>query len=267
MAGEPLSMRLMTNNVWGDYFGNPVAVREDQLLATFMKYAPDILCLQEITPSWYGSRLFAGLAARYAMAGIITGGEENCVPLAYDKARFALLAAGFERFDNTPDLTKAMTYAVLRERASGRVLAVCSTHFWWQIGPEHEMVRMANARQLSALMRRVQAQYGCPVFALGDLNCAVASGVFRVFAEGGIVCLRDLAREASTVSTEHGEPILGADGRYHGAPPTQAADSSIDHMVALLGDCPCAVADYRVVLDQAALDATDHSPVYADVTL
>lgn len=267
MAAEPIAVRIMTANVWGDYFGNPVAVREDQLLATFTKYAPDILGLQEMTPSWYGSRLYAGLQARYAMAGIIDGSHENYVPLAYDKARFDLLAAGFERYLGTPDRSKAITYAVLQERFGRKVLAVCSTHFWWKSGAEHEQIRLENARQLSALMRRMQAQYHCPVFAFGDLNCTVASGVFQVFAENGIQRLHGLAQEASRVSSEHGDPVLGTDGRYHGAAPTQPDACAIDHVIGLMGEQPCRVPVYQVVLDQAALDASDHSPVYADIVL
>lgn len=267
MAAEPIAVRIMTANVWGDYFGNPVAVREDQLLATFTQYAPDILGLQEMTPSWYGSRLYAGLQARYALAGMIDGSHENYVPLAYDKARFDLLAAGFERYLGTPDRSKAITYAVLRGRASGKVLGACNTHFWWKSGAEHERIRLENARQLSALMCRVQAQYHCPVFAFGDLNCTVASGVFQVLAEHGIQRLRGLAQAASDISSEHGDPVLGADGRYHGTAATQPDACSIDHILGLLREHPCRVADYQVVLDQAALDASDHSPVYADISL
>ena len=38
-------MRIMTSNIWGDYFGNPVDERLDQVLTIYRKYAPDILGL------------------------------------------------------------------------------------------------------------------------------------------------------------------------------------------------------------------------------
>ena len=33
-------IRVMTSNIWGDYFGNEVQVREDQLFEVYSKYAP-----------------------------------------------------------------------------------------------------------------------------------------------------------------------------------------------------------------------------------
>ena len=39
----------MTSNVWGNYFGNEVEVRDVQLLGVMKKYAPDVIGMQEVT--------------------------------------------------------------------------------------------------------------------------------------------------------------------------------------------------------------------------
>ena len=39
-------IRIMASNIWGDYFGNPVEVREEQLGSIYDKYDPDILAMR-----------------------------------------------------------------------------------------------------------------------------------------------------------------------------------------------------------------------------
>lgn len=56
-------IRLMTSNIWGDYFGNEVAVREDQLFEVYQKYACDVIGIQEVTPSWHSSALMTNMKA------------------------------------------------------------------------------------------------------------------------------------------------------------------------------------------------------------
>lgn len=266
MAQAP-ALRIMTANVWGDYFGNPVAVREDQFMETFREYRPDVIGLQEMTPGWVESSLFQEMQEHYALVGTVLGSHVNYVPLAYSKERFDLLEGGFRRYSDTPDRSKAITYAVLTEKNGGQRLAVCNTHFWWKSGPEHDLIRKKNARELAACMKELSSRYGCAVFAFGDLNSTVSSEVFAVFGEEGVVRLYDLAEVRSEVSSHHGNPVLGEDGRYHGAQTERSQEHSIDHIVMLAGEEPCRVQTYQVILDQRVLDASDHSPVYADVVL
>ena len=76
--------------------------------------------------------------------------------------------------------------------------------------------------------------------------------------------LWDLAETKTDICSHHGDPVLGEDGKYHGKKTAAAHTGSIDHIVGL---GQFTVQNYAVVEDQDALDATDHSPVYADVTL
>ena len=254
-------MRIMTSNIWGDYFGNPVDVREDLLYDVFARYSPDVIGLQEFTKGWYDGQLLSWLARDYAFVGTEREGNANFVPLVYKKD-LKLIAKGFEYLENTPDSSKAITWAVLGREDGGR-LAVCNTHFWWRAGPEHDELRVANAKQLVALMQCLRARYGCPVFAFGDMNANVNSACFAVYREQNVVHLLDVAAQKDTVCSHHGDPVLGEDGRYHGVKTSRDSDRSIDHIVAL-GD-GFAVQAYRIIEEQNALDASDHSPVYVDV--
>ena len=39
-------IRIMSFNIWGDYFGNPVNEREDGIGRVISVYSPDILSMQ-----------------------------------------------------------------------------------------------------------------------------------------------------------------------------------------------------------------------------
>jgi len=255
-------MRIMTSNIWGDYFGNPVDLRIGQILSVYRKYAPDILGLQEITPGWYRSGLFESLADEYVPVGTELVNQANYVPFLYKK-HLKLLAKGYEYLTDTPDASKAITWAVLREE--DKTFAVCNTHFWYKCGSEHDRIREINAFQLASLMSSLHGRWNCPVFAFGDMNTLVTSGVFTVYGGCHIRHLWDLAEQKTDIGSHHGDPVRGEDGLYHGKTTEKPHTGSIDHIVAL-GET-FAVPQYTVVEDQDALDATDHSPVFADVIL
>ena len=58
-------MRIMTSNIWGDFFNNPPKGRDKNLCLAYKKYNPDVLGFQEVTQSWYGSSLFETLKTEY----------------------------------------------------------------------------------------------------------------------------------------------------------------------------------------------------------
>ncbi len=254
-------MRIMTSNIWGDYFENPVDVRIDGIYGIYKKYSPDILGLQEITKRWYDSGLFERLSDEYDFVATEIFGNNNFVPFAFKKS-LKLISKGYEYLDETPDVTKGISWAVLKGE-DDKVFAVCNTHFWWKTGPEHDAIRVKNAEQLTYVMKFLNKRYSCPVFAFGDMNSVLASDVFTVYAENGINHLYDMAEVKDSVSSHHGDPIRQEDGSYKGCKTTNDKEFSIDHMVALGNDFK--VLQYRVIEEQDALDATDHSPVFVDI--
>ena len=289
-------MRIMTSNIWGDYFNNPPSGRDAKLYGVYRKYAPDVIGFQEVTKGWYGSPLFEWMSEDYYLVGTERFETKNFVPMAIKK-ELPLIAKGFEYLENTPDFSKAITWAVIRRDVE--TVALCNTHFWWMRGTEpeaarakkgvldfstadHCRLRERNAEQLTALMKHLNSQYSCPVFAFGDMNATIAEGVFDVYRQNGVRPLLELAAEKDTVCSIHGDPVKDEKGVFRGKRATEdyitsfrralclpeATDAagcftSIDHIVAL-GD-GFRVAQYRVIEDQDALDATDHSPVLADI--
>lgn len=259
------ALRLLTANIWGDYFDNPVELREDAFIDAFAAYQPDVIGMQEVTYNWYHGDLFTALDAEYELIEKFPGMTHNYVPLLYKRDRFTLLESGYHQYTQTDDKSKAYTYAVLETIENGQVLAVINTHFWWKSGGEHDAIRMVNAQELTECMLKLREAYNCPVFAFGDLNCTTYAGPFHLFAEHDIVRLRDVAKSFSKKSSHHGNPVKGEDGLFHGAKPKNPEAKAIDHIIGFRGDYE--VTTYQLILDQPVLDASDHSPLYADILL
>ena len=277
-------MRLMTHNIWGDYFGNAVDERIDDIVNIYRSYTPDVIGFQEVTRSWSESDLFSLLAEDYRFVGIDRFYSDNYVPIAYKKD-LELVAKGFERLRGVPDRSKAISWMVLKS-PDGQAFGVCNAHFWFMSGfePEekkigiskgfgeiafftneqHKNVRADNARQLIALMKQLADEYTCPIFGIGDMNCTLRSRVFTdVCKNENIPHLYDLAKEKDDICSIHGYPVKTAEGKWHGDAPSKDHTWSIDHMIAHGNGFE--VQAYRTVTDHPALDASDHSCIFADI--
>ncbi|MBQ4136676.1 MAG: hypothetical protein IJD67_01075 [Clostridia bacterium] len=278
-------IRIMTSNIWGDYFENPVTIREDELYDVYCRYAPDVIGLQEATVAWHQSTLFSRLKKEYTevdVNDIVTAwyvehenddgvrgvterpvcNRQNFVPLFYKTDKYDCVDCGWIHFSETPDPSKCVTWAVLKDKETGTSFGVCATHYWWMTGPEHDVIRVKNSVELVALMRKIREKYNCTVFAFGDINCYRASDAFKYLMENGCTELRAVAKDTSDVCTLHGDPVRGEDGKYRGTTTDKGIEYSIDHIIAL-GEVEA--EKYYVITDKDALDATDHSPVYADI--
>ena len=255
----------MTSNIWGDYFGNEVEIRDRKLYNTYKKYSPDIIGFQEVTESWYRSEIMEKLAEEYTFVGTERFSVLNYTPLVYKTERFSIFEKGWKYYTQIDDKSKTITWAVLTDKENGKTFAVCNTHFWWMVGAEHDLIREQNRKELTALMFDLKSKYNCPVFAFGDLNCDGTSDVFKKFRENGVTDLFDEAEKRQDITSWHGDPVRGEDGKYHGeAEPDIPYIKSLDHIIGI-GDYK--VTNHAVVIDGDALDASDHSPVYADIEI
>ena len=101
----------------------------------------------------------------------------------------------------------------------------------------------------------------------GDLNTRPGSWAYEVFKDAGWQNAQAYADVKSPLRSHHGNPVRGADGKYHGAVRTvdNEATNSIDHVFFT----PRSIHALRHDIDvsQTALDVSDHSPVIVDFEL
>ena len=284
-AAQNTPLKFLTLNIWGDYFGNPVDERESAMEAAILKDAPDIVSLQEVTPNWWASPMFRNLEK--AGYGIVRGDEDaalhraafteirtekhiNHEPLLYRKDRLALLDNGTDFFHGTLQTSKSVTWAVLEDKISKRRFAAFATHFWWQSnGEESDTIRELNARHILFLLADIRRKWGAnlPAILGGDLNSREVSLAHRMLQSGGFLNAASNADIKSPHCSHHGNPVRGADGRYHGQmcpAKTDKPEHSIDHIYFTKG---IHALRHEIGVYQEVLDITDHSPVLVVFTL
>lgn len=259
-------LRIMSFNIWGDYFGNPVEEREAGIGEVIEKYSPDILGMQEATPAWNRSGLYKSLEAEYGFVDVSAYVGNNFDTLIYKKDKLDLIDSGYVKYFDTPDSSKAAAWGVFEEKLSKKRLAVFCTHFWWRYfgDPEHDLIRVSNAALLTAKAFELVEKYKLPVVGLGDLNSDYSMPTLTYLRAAEWSLAQREAVESSNVGSHHGDPVRGEDGKYHGEKTAKDYTKSIDHIF-FRGDIK--PQKFDVVEDQFALDASDHSPIYCDFEL
>ena len=260
--------RFLAFNIWGDFFGNPVEERDLQTVAAIRKHAPDFIGMQEVTYwGWWRSRLSA-LADEYDVVGETLGPEglSAADPVCYRRDRFTLLDQGAVWFCPELDVSKGAVWAALEDKRTKKRVIIFASHFWWMSkSPADEFVRLLNARMLHAELTRVAKKYGAAVVGGGDLNSPVTASGLTELKRLGWCDAQETTPGADKRATEHGDPVRGADGCYHGLPPDKADPKEVkwlDHVFYT----PESVVPlkFSVDTDQAVLDISDHSPVIFD---
>ena len=254
-------MRIMTLNIWGEYFGNPVPERIDDMENTIRKYDADILGIQEVCRIWYGSNFLERLSNKYIAILPFRG---NYTVLLFKKDMFSVWEQGFKMYENTPVRQwKCVNWAVLIHKETGKRIGVINTHAWPGGSEEGEKIRESNGKELAATMHMIKEKYpGIPVVAFGDLNGGEEGALIKTLHENGIVSAYEVAEEFSEVSSHHGDPVRNPDGTWTGKRTENDKTKSLDHIVIFKDDIK--IKKHHVVEDQEIINVTDHSPVYID---
>lgn len=262
-----MKIRIMTSNIWGDYFGNEVTVREDKLFGIYKKYSPDVLGLQEFTPGWQRGSIIKNLEnAGYTLLDDAPSGVHNFTPLFIKRDKFEILESGYEKLPHTDDRTKSIEWAVLRLRESDVKITVCNTHFEWRKGSYYVESRDFDAEQLAWRMNFLKDKNECcAAFGFGDMNTFASTAPFEIYEKRGITLLSRLAPDEPKVSSNREDPVRDENGIFRGKPADKPFTFSIDHIVGTKDGYK--VNAYQVITDQDALDASDHSPVFADIVI
>jgi len=274
VLAQPL--KFMTFNLWGEYFGNPAAEREAGARTTILRHAPDVIAFQEADVCWWEKATFFKDLREKDLYDIVKGdmatalkdggwaGREtkrcqvNPQPLAYNRERLELVDSGVFIFHAMMS-DKGATWAVLRDRVTGFRFIAFATHFWYMWnGEESDALKETNATHLMDELRALKNKYPYPIIGGGDLNSVPGSWAHNLFEGRGLARAADCADRRDPTVTCHGDPKKGADGKWHGQRAAKEGPS-LDHIFVETNGIHAIT--HKVVVDQEALDASDHSPV------
>ncbi|WP_374408839.1 endonuclease/exonuclease/phosphatase family protein [Pelagerythrobacter sp.] len=255
-------IRAMTFNIRLDIESdgaNAWPYRHAMVAALIRRQAPDLLGTQEVLlhQKQYLEQALPG----YTFVGVgrddgAEGGEFS--PLAWRSDRFEMLDSGTFWLSPTPDvpskgwdaaLPRIATWALLRDRRSGRTVRALNTHF------DHvgTAARASAARMIAEWAR----QGDTPTVVMGDFNVPTGSEPYTVLAttaQSGLADARAISRT----------PPYGPSGTFTGFDITAAPEAPIDH-VFVTGDFT--VDAYAVVTQhREGRLPSDHYPVVVDLT-
>ena len=165
--------------------------RKDAAAQMIAYYAPDIVGMQEVVKNQLDD--LKERLPQYTALGVgrADGKEkgEYC-SLFYKTDRFDLVKSGYFGLSETPDsigikgwdaaCERIVTWAVLKDKVSGKELAAFNTHFD-HIG---KVARRESAVLLLAKIREIASDL--PVVITGDFNGTVDSDPISVLTEGGM---------------------------------------------------------------------------------
>ena len=175
------SMKVMTYNVRysaGDANSpdNNWEARRDDLANLVESETPDVAGFQEVLPGqrkWLEAR-FPG----YAFVGDGRNADRvngEASPIAFKKDRFEPVKSGTFWLSETPDvpgskswkaaLPRICSYAVLKDRATGKTFAFANTH------TDHKSEEAREKGMLLVIERMKEFSGGAPVVFVGDHNC------------------------------------------------------------------------------------------------
>lgn len=260
---EATPIRAMTFNIRLDLASdgaNAWPHRKEMVAAIIRREAPDLLGTQEVL--LHQKRYLETALPGYTFVGVgrddgAEGGEFS--PLAWRGERFEALESGTFWLSPTPETPgkgwdaaypRVATWAVLRDRRTGRTIRVLNTHF------DHVgTVARANAARMIAEWVASGPAAGAPAIVMGDFNAAPGSEPYRILAEArsGLADTRAISRT----------PPYGPPGTFNAFDITAAPDAPIDHVFVTPG---FSVAGYAVITQHwEGRLPSDHYPVLVDI--
>ncbi|MDM7831000.1 endonuclease/exonuclease/phosphatase family protein [Cellulomonas edaphi] len=181
-------------------------------------------------------------------------------PILYRAARFTVVRCGFQKLDTTGP-KKWATWAVLRERASGRKVLVVNAHLLAYLdssSTSHKVQaqRVRQARRLEATIARHNRAH-LPVIVVGDLNS---------YPNRAEVTPLDVLARAGLVSAELvAAKRFGAEfASFHGFSASRLTGRHLDHV---LVDRQSDVLTYRVRHTDVRRAPSDHFQIVTTIAV
>lgn len=284
--GEGVNLRILDDNVW-DYSKDvipeswknlPADPRDPERSKGFAKligdYMPDIMTFQE-----YSNHMHSFLMPKIEGWGYVYANPDESLPkndtrIFYNKNTMELVAVNYEAFRpkqwSNHD-SKSFSSAVFIHKATGRYVAVITTHLWWksekaQVGSD--MARASQAALVCAEAGIIQSKYDCPIFITGDMNCRENTLPIRIYFEAGFTPCYKLATEYA--DNHNGHHNCFPNSGYSRDNDTKHPDrqsGAIDHCLLKDPNGLVEIKRFDCVMDEYTVPLTDHYPNVIDAVI
>lgn len=260
--------RIMSFNVlaaeWANCSNKSVNSRVKYFKATIERYLPDVIGVQEFNAEWYAAIKGNGIKYKAVNASSPKMGDQyNYSTILYNPDKVEALDYGQVMYKNQNNVkTAKITWGQFKSKSTNKVFVVVCTH--WALG---EDMRLLQVPEYIAKVKEIQNKYKVPVICVGDYNSGDADGALSKFK-------KDMKYSESKYTAKSyglismglhtGNGIVHTKGElgiksYIDIKINQT--ETVDHILCPEGTVP---TYYDTVVDQDALEASDHCPIYAD---
>ena len=273
---EGADVRVMSFNILASDWNNhpPVKGRDDLFRDVISRYAPDVIGMQEVNAEWYDS-----LGKNFGTYKFVNEGKNkirgyvNYSTMAYNTETVTLIKWGQKAFTvNMNENCRNLMWAIFecKDDPSQRFI-VTSTH--WDLTSER---RVAEAIEMTGILKILEEYYKLPMFCTGDYNSREPSNEYYTFTQcSGFKSSKYAAKERGLVaSSSHlGDGTGTADDFNSGywklgtVSYRQKAINTIQTIDHIFASPDANILYYDTVVDAAALEASDHCPIYIDIDL
>ena len=264
-AGE---YRVIFNNIYGSHQAeHPAETRNLMQAELHLEYMPDVIGLQESSDKVTSYHTFM---KRHGYTGVPSkpnnSNAHDYTAMLYRADKLELLECGYHLYDDgAGDKSKAVTWAVFKDKATGDVFAVGSTHFYYKGDDAGNASRLKDAAQLAEVAKKITSKYNCPFVVGGDYNCNINSEPFGILNKEGFLNFQKISPDTMDSTTHHSYSAYDETLRLYLVPiaPTNPYNRAIDHAL-LYNQSTLAPKMFRVILDDYSFLSSDHCPVMVD---
>lgn len=231
------------------------------------EYLPDVIGLQENAAcvATYHTRM---KQFGYSPVPITptNSNKQDYTAMLYRADKLDIVKCGYYLYDDgAGDKSKSVSWAVFKDKASGDVFAVGSTHFYWTSDDLGKSARIKDAAQLAEVVKDITTKYNCPMIVGGDFNCNISSDPMKNLFAAGFEDLQKISPDTMDITTHHAySPWNDALQLYIDVvTPTKAYSSAIDHAI-VYNKSTMVPKMFRVQLHDYTLLSSDHCPVMVD---
>ena len=279
VRAEGTTARIMSFNVLADDWNNKPAVndtRANQGFNTIERYAPDVVGLQEFDDAWYtkAETLLDGYTVVNAENNKISG-TTNYSALAYNTSTVKLIEWEQVRLSTSDNnycrnVTTGL-FEFITGESLGKRFIVTSTH--WDL---KEPQRVLQATEFAGMIKSLEEKYpNTPIMSCGDYNAYDSQSPITTFiSESGMYDSKNAETKGIICNTSHlgngmriGDRVTTNADHWLRGPISFLAtnvqkEECIDHIFATTN----AKSLYATtIVDEDALNASDHCPIISDL--
>ncbi len=272
IASAPLSdgaeLRAMTYNIlveypsWNTYL--TVEMRSEAFKSVIDIYEPDIVGVQEVSELW-DKEFLRTICDRYEFIYMNTpdGKFINLSTIIYKPSKFELINKGLQYYSyNGPNKIRLVTWAILKDRATGKQFAFFNTHWCFNKPAINDAERKSHSEENAVIINNVMAAHPDVkhAFSTADYNTLKEHEYSLNFMKNAnLVNSFDLAKEAGTLKNDN-----GGCGGFGVSRRNKIGGGYIDNIYVT---DTMDILSYETIVWNATEHVSDHSPKYVDVVL